>query len=716
MTTIQYYLGNMPILLGKKIGRGGEGEVYLASNYPGTAVKIYTDHKNTQRESKVSSMVKYKLADKTSLVSFPKGVIRTKEGLFVGFTMNLVAEHRPLHQVYGPKSRKIHFPKADFRFLIRVATNIARAVGQVHQSPCVIGDINESGILVSKNATVAIIDADSFQFEENGKQFPCLVGVPGFTPPELQGKSLNGVVRTKHHDYFGLAIAIFQLLFMGRHPYAGRHPDQNISPEQAIAKNLFAYSCLRKTQMTPPPFVPTLDDFPSDIANAFECAFGINPLSRPSPSKWVEILKRLESKLSRCTENPIHYYPSNGKSCPWCRMELTSGATLFAPSAMASITPNVHSNCSIDTIWADIESISIPQLNTIQPVFTIPSIVSPSLDAQNSMSSMQYKKIFSVLGVIAAVIAWFYVPTIFFVWVIIIFCIGTNFSNISDNNFNQWIDRYKKLNDAFFETLDTWQKNSGITKLYEIRSSLENAANEFRRIPELKSQALRQFMLDHRNNQLTNYLDQHLLNNASIPGIGPSKKVVLASFGIESAADIKQSEILKIPGFGQVTTEKLLEWRAGIETKCVYNSTVTSKDIEARAKIENMFNKQASALLKRLSSGSTELRQILLQVQSYVNNGNQNLNQLALARTQLEVDLKFLSIPQPTYTFKHKQSTPLVMGSRSTAHMPQKPTIHATNSIKCPQCGSVMVRRTARKKRKAFWGCSTYPRCRATKP
>jgi restriction system protein len=34
----------------------------------------------------------------------------------------------------------------------------------------------------------------------------------------------------------------------------------------------------------------------------------------------------------------------------------------------------------------------------------------------------------------------------------------------------------------------------------------------------------------------------------------------------------------------------------------------------------------------------------------------------------------------------------------------------------CPQCGSAMVRRTARRTRDAFFGCSAYPRCRGTRP
>ncbi len=48
----------------------------------------------------------------------------------------------------------------------------------------------------------------------------------------------------------------------------------------------------------------------------------------------------------------------------------------------------------------------------------------------------------------------------------------------------------------------------------------------------------------------------------------------------------------------------------------------------------------------------------------------------------------------------------------------QMPEIAETNTPSCPACGSEMVKRIARKGANAgsaFWGCSSYPRCRGTK-
>jgi uncharacterized protein len=345
------FVGGKHLQLVKRIGRGGEGDVYLLAGGVKKAVKVYKNEKRADREAKVKAMVRLGLAQSFNLVAFPEDVVTLRSGEFAGFTMRLVEGFRELHQLYGPKSRKTHYPKADFRFLVRSAANAARAVAQVHSSPCVIGDLNESGLLVSSDAMVALIDADSFQFEAHGKLYPCLVGKPDFTAPELQGQSLQGVIRTKAHDNFGLGVAVFRLLFMGRHPYAGQVKGRDLSLNEMIAANLFAYSKRRQTGVTPPSLPPSLDDFPADIAIGFERAFGFEPDKRPSALEWVNLLEGLENKLICCGANTKHFYPSTAKRCPWCRMEAATVASRpvsvqggAAPQTPSPFVPHVYTN------------------------------------------------------------------------------------------------------------------------------------------------------------------------------------------------------------------------------------------------------------------------------------------------------------------------------------------------------------------------------------
>ena len=216
MTIGDLFVEKRPLMLGRRIGRGGEGDVFELQDDVGSAIKIYTVSDLKPREEKVEAMVANGLASRSTLASFPNAVVRDRSGRFRGFRMKLVRDHKPLHELYAPGARKQFFPQADYRFLVRAAGNLARAVASVHASGCVIGDINHSGALFSRSNSL-LIDADSFQFL-GSRVFFCKVGVPEYTPPELQGQPLGSIVRTANHDCFGLAVIIFQLLFMGRHP------------------------------------------------------------------------------------------------------------------------------------------------------------------------------------------------------------------------------------------------------------------------------------------------------------------------------------------------------------------------------------------------------------------------------------------------------------------------------------------------------------------
>ncbi|GEM_PF-6333195 len=117
-----------PTMVGKSIGKGGEGEVFEIKGNSGLVVKIYNPKLRSAREDKVCAMVKEGLASKTELIAYPSDIAFDKHGSFVGFLMRLVSGYRPIHELYSPKSRQTHFQKADYRFIIRSALNVARAI------------------------------------------------------------------------------------------------------------------------------------------------------------------------------------------------------------------------------------------------------------------------------------------------------------------------------------------------------------------------------------------------------------------------------------------------------------------------------------------------------------------------------------------------------------------------------------------------------------
>ena len=339
-----YLLGPRKISLTKSLGRGGEGEVFAVKGYLGIAVKIYHHRERAAREFKVDAMVDAGLANHSDLIAFPSATVREPNGRFAGFAMRMLAGYSPIHQLYNPRSRLQCFPNVDYRFLVRTAINVARIVGKVHQTGCVIGDLNHSGIFVNTDATVGMIDADSFQIKYGGKLHRCKVGVPEFTPPELQGENLQQIERTKEHDLFGLAIAIFHLLFMGRHPYAGQYPGIDISMPEAIKQNKFAYSVSRthETKTVPPPNTLLLTNFPPTVVDAFERAFGPKPSLRPSVDDWIKVLQELEISLCRCVENSGHFYPAAAKDCIWCHIKSKTSVDMFKGAERTRTTSSLH--------------------------------------------------------------------------------------------------------------------------------------------------------------------------------------------------------------------------------------------------------------------------------------------------------------------------------------------------------------------------------------
>ena len=319
------------VVLGSELGKGGEGKVYHVRGSSNLAAKIYhSDKAAAQRREKIEAIVTAHWHESAKGVAFPIDALYATTGQFVGFTMPLVSGTKPIHDLYSPTSRRTEFPKANFPFLIRTALNIATALAKVHATGCVVGDVNHSGILVSDNAMATLIDCDSFQVSVGNKMFLCKVGVPDFTPPELQGKRLDHIQRTQNHDAFGLAVVLFNLLFMGRHPYAGRYLQRGDMPlETAIAQFRFAYSARKnETLMEPPPHVPILSDIPSELSR-------------------VEMLARSERELIRCAKSANHHHFKTAPTCPWCRMEAAYPGFLafappFSPMVLRSLSMSVN--------------------------------------------------------------------------------------------------------------------------------------------------------------------------------------------------------------------------------------------------------------------------------------------------------------------------------------------------------------------------------------
>ena len=723
MSTINVRIGGKTASLSRRIGRGGEGDVYLVNGEPSIAVKIYTLKNLDDRPAKIRALVEAKLAEKEPLVAFPIAEVRSDLGVFLGFTMRLVDGCKPLHELYAPGARKIHFPQADFRFLVRTAANVARAVAAVHRNGCVIGDINHSGILVSPKAMVSLIDADSFQVSTQTGKYLCKVGVPEYTPPELQGGSLVGVTRTPNHDAFGLAVVIFQLLFMGRHPFVGTVRRGDIPPiHENIAARRYVYTDRRNVGMDQPPGTPSISDFSPSLADAFDEAF-LGDRPRPTAENWVRVLDSLEQSLVKCQDNELHFIPKDAPDCAWCDMERQLGTVLFLPFSNIPLSSTASSgdNFNVDAIWRTIQAIQAATTAGANPTF--PNInVSPSEAAQKAKTAQDGNWnitgigiiVFAVLGLLAA-------PKAIILWGIL-FLIGFRVAKDKPKiDPTPFTSSYIASEQLYQRELANWHKRNGSEEYLRLLKELESARDEYLLVKKLEILEVGRQGEQRKEAQLNAYLDTFPIELANIKGIGPATRLTLASYGIDTAADIQLNRLSAVRGIGSVYSERLMAWRKKLESQFVYRPSLSTLDQAAILQAKVKAEAKAAPLRVKLLAGPQQLNHLAIKLRQASGSADAILSKARQAKEQAKCDLDFLGISVPHVPASVPSTQPSYRPTSSSRNSPTfTPTTSSPTSVAltCPRCGSSMIKRLARKGRNAgnyFWGCSRYPTCKGTR-
>lgn len=315
---------------------GGEGTVYEIPRQPALVAKIYHRPVEARRARKLQRMIRMAGGELSTIAAWPQALLRLgPDGPVAGFLMARI-DGQEIHRLCSPADRRHHFPGARWSDLIRVAREVAVAFETLHGCGIVMGDVNEKNLLVSGAGQVRLIDCDSYQVpgEGEGEVFTCDVGVPLWTAPELQGRPFRGLPRTPNHDRFGLALLIFELLFMGRHPFAGvREGAEGGGIEEAIREFRFAFGRRdRDPGWAPPPHTLGLEALPEPLAGRFEQAFSREAErsgGRPSGREWVEALDLLLERQAECRADAGHTYWRDLAHCPWCRILGGGGPNFF---------------------------------------------------------------------------------------------------------------------------------------------------------------------------------------------------------------------------------------------------------------------------------------------------------------------------------------------------------------------------------------------------
>ena len=637
--------------LGKGLGSGGEGAVFEVADGRGLAAKIYHKKLTPEHAAKIAAMTAMAAMSSgggeelLKFLAWPVAPLHLiPGGPIAGFLMPRVRGLQPIHHLYSPKSRLTGFPKANWTFLLHTAINLARAFAAVHAGgQIVIGDVNHGNVLVSEQAVVKLIDCDSVQLIVDGRPFLCGVGVSTHTPPELQGGSLR-VLRSQNHDCFGLAVLIFQLLFMGRHPFSGRYLGSGDLPiEKAIKELRFAYGrAAASRQMQAPPFTPDLSLVTPGAAHLFERAFspeGIRENGRPTAGAWIAALS--EIKTQTCRQNSAHTFPSTIATCPWCAIEGQAGILLFSIAGLtASVRPG---GFEVNTVWTQILAVPSPGAG---PAIPQPAAfpVSPSPIALAMHKARLLRTCFAwacgiagpVLAIAAAVEVGGIMPIVL---VVVLFFFAYVLFERADS-LRQLAQTAVDDAAAYVKSIEkTWDREASEAAFEAKRKALESLKNEHLALPSIRQKRINQLHANLAQAQLKRFLDQHPLDRAKIQGIGDGRRATLQSFGIETAGDLTQSALLQVPGFGQVLITALLDWKRSVAARFKFNpaAKVDPRDLAA---VDSSIAARKREIEKAMQSGIGELRQVSRQIILRRRALAPQLNAAVQALAQAEVDLK----------------------------------------------------------------------------
>lgn len=612
---------SQPVIPGRQIGRrGGEGCVYEALSHKGHVVKLYHEPANEVKAAKLSYMVQIATPEVLSFSAWPRLLVWDVKGNVRGFIMPVV-QGKEVHELYGTKERFLNFPNARWDFLVHVARNCAAAFEEIHKTGAVIGDVNEGNLLVKRDGTVCIIDCDSFQARaSNGYLWTCDVGIAHWTAPELQGKPFRGLKRTVNHDLFGLAVLIFRILFMGRHPYAGiPHTQSDLPLEKAIEEFRYAYSD-NPQQMgvhSPPNTLP-ISTLPRIHRDMFSRAFlrgSEQDGGRPSATEWVAALESLRGTLAACKKDSTHRHPSNLSNCPWCKIAEDGGPSFFITVHVQGANPQVTVE-----LWESVEKI-LPLTSTGLNPANLPDI--PCTPSATPPPESTFRATFLV-GIILVCLGALLMFGGNWLMGLSLLLLGVGFLYEGPYSYTYESVRQRLAKLAVERKQQIEAEISVVQRLEtEAHRAFSRKREDYRKVYERlihleqeKKVAIQELQAQKRQLQLNAFLDRQLLIRARIRGVGPRLTSELLSYGIETALDVTKA--MGVPGVGPAKFQELMAWRKYWEGKFRFDANaalplaavnqVNTKYLSIRQSLESEL-RQAPATLQRINAAAGSARE-----------------------------------------------------------------------------------------------------------
>ena len=413
--------------------------------------------------------------------------------------------------------------------------------------------------------------------------------------------------------------------------------------ERAIGEHRFAYSAQpATTKMQPPPGAPLPTDFPAYVGLAFEKAFGREGRTvRPSAADWISLLNMLEGELVECTADSSHQHVK-GKPCPWCRMEQSSpGFVAFISNKSAT---NIPINIDVSQLVAILRSIQNPGPSpNLQTLIVVPANLVPTAPTSGLGRNFKLRAYVSIGASAAGAILIFFggaaaLPGLVALAAGLVTSIGV------PKELKRLRETRSQVESSWRSIQEAWAQHSGNQKFLEAKTKTDELIRSLADLPNEERRQIQVLEQKKRDAQLHRYLDRFIIAHAKIAKIGSGRKAVLASFGIETAADIDHYKISAIQGFGPTLVAALMEWRQNVAKKFVFNVSEPINQIDLVALRSRIANRKTE-LDNKIRTSIVNLQQASNLCLAQRARLGSSANQAVVARKQAEINEQIATGP-----------------------------------------------------------------------
>jgi DNA-binding helix-hairpin-helix protein with protein kinase domain len=417
-----------------------------------------------------------------------------------------------------------------------------------------------------------------------------------------------------------MAVLIFHLLFVGRHPFAGRFRGQgDLSIEKAIAERRFAFSPNRaETLVDPPPASLLLEDLPPGLGALFEQAFRWGESSskaRPDALAWIEQLELLIKRRTTCSFDPQHVYAKELSKCPWCRIEDAGGPSFFGATGAAS-TISANRLARFDERISRLgepqfpsltsNRIALPRLQPLKRTKTRPKWAAPDTAAALVVAGCAISVVGAFTPYIAILIAGAILSLASAGYLLISQECRARRKSVM--NYLSWLS---KAQGGLFKRAQTiaGQHQQRESAFLRSKEELDDDLKGYR----ADGDQLRRVILQHGDVQKSDFLRGFLIRDSytQIPGMTSSHVTLLESFGVESACDVEQLKLYGIPSIDAEMTMELLQWRTQVERGFVFDTEHSATLAQLRVDGNAAAKRFKVSLARKILSGADRLEVLI---------------------------------------------------------------------------------------------------------